>query len=318
MVCRLYKNNCRFGINQNSMSSKTKQLLQQYLKKLNNLEKAIQRKDETDSELLTFWKGVVRDSNGRWLEYYFEGYKYFQYGIQKIPDLHNSSNVSYLTTVINQQRDFIKGLINGNITDFMLWIISLHKKQIYTGHAIKVSSRQRFALIMHSRVVLGTVIPLAKKYQDPYRNTKTQVVYFPEIDKEGLPIDVWVNEKDVFHYYPKPKYYPQYLSVMEKTLQDILTISSKEELLVKIATYYQYAISTHMFENVNQSLFANQVNALLQVFGYKPINHGALDFVAMRFQPQNFVRYFIDEVKAGQRKYPLDIDKRYLRLSKLK
>lgn len=299
------------------INKKTLDLLQKYLTKLENIEESL-RKDVNSPELLTFWKGMVRDSDGRWLKYYFEGYKYFQFGIQQKPNLKNSNNVTYIKTSINQQRDFIEGLINQNITDFKSWLISLHKKQIYNGNDIKIATKKRFALIIHSRIVLDAVIPLASKYKDPYINKKTQFVCLSGIDKEGLPKDVWENENEVFHYYPEPRFLSQYLSVMEKTLQEIFTTPNVEELLSKIACYYQYAINTHMFENINQSLFANQVNALLQVFGYKPINHGILDFVAIRFQPQNFVRYFIDEVEVSQRQVSLITENRYLRLSKLK
>lgn len=299
------------------INKKTLDLLQKHLASLENIEQSLIQKDVNSPELLNFWKGLVRDSDGRWLKYYFEGYKYFQFGIQQKPNLKNSGNVTYIKTAINQQKDFIEGLINQNATDFKSWLISLHKKQIYKGHDIKTATKRRFALIIHSRIVLDAVIPLANKYKDPYVNKKIQFVYFPEISKEGLPKDVWENENEVFHYYPDPIFLFQYLTVMEKMLQETLTAPNAEKLLSKIALYYQYAINTHMFENINQSLFANQANALLQVFGYKPINHGILDFVAMRFQPANFVKYFIDEVEISQQQESLITENRYLRLSKL-
>ena len=124
-------------------------------------------------------------------------------------------------------------------------------------------------------------------------------MYLPEIEQNGLPKDVWQNDAVVYHHYPNPKYIHQYLSMLKKILQKITgyTDCSGNILLSSIALYYQYAINTHLFENINQSLFANQMNALLQLFGYNPIEHGILDFVAMRLQPENFVTYFIDEVK---------------------
>jgi len=306
------------------INSKTLDLLKKHLINLGNIEPSLARKDANNPELLKLWKGLVRDSGGRWLKYYFEGYKYFQYGIQPKPNLENSNNVVYIKTAIDQQRNFIQGLINQDIEDFRTWLISLHKKQIYNGNDIKTAAKKRFALIIHSKIVLDAVIPLAKRYHDPYANKGTQFVYLPKIAKKGLPKDVWDNEKEVFHYYSDPSFLPQYLSIMEEILQQIITTSHVgKELLSKIALYYQYAINTHMFEHINQSLFANQTNALLQVFGYEPINHGILDFVAMRLQPANFVKYFIDEVKSRQKPKKLisrsnKDENRYLRLSNIK
>jgi len=84
----------------------------------------------------------------------------------------------------------------------------------------------------------------------------------------------------------------------EKLEQFILKIDRQVDgkTLEIIASYYQYGINMHMFENVNQSLFTNQANAMLKLLGLKPIEHGILDFVAMRLQPKNFLNYFIDEV----------------------
>ncbi len=301
------------------INKKTLNLLKKHLTNLWRIEHLLVWKDVNNAKLRRFWKGLVRDSSGRWLKYYFEGYKYFQYGIQSKPNLVNSNDVIYVKTAIDQQRNFIQGLINQDIKDFKVWLISLHKKQIYNGNDIKIAVRRRFALIIHSRVVLDAVIPLAVKYHDPYINKRIQFVYLPKIAKKGLPKDVWYNEKEVFHYYPDPRFLPQYLSMIEEILQQIITMPYVgKELLSKIALYYQYAINTHMFENINQSLFANQMNALLQVFGFEPINHGILDFVAMRLQPVNFVKYFIDEVEVGKRQNNLTSENRYLKLSKIR
>lgn len=296
-----------------------KNLLKQYLTELKEIEHALTRKDTKNQKLLNFWKGLVRDSEGKWLKYYFEGYKYFQYGIQTKPDLTKPSDISLIKAANRQNKAFAQGIINQSYLNFKSWLIKLHKKQIYNGQEIKIATKKRFALIIHSRIVLDAVIPLASKYNDPYINTGLQRVYLPKIAKEGLPMDIWQSKNEVSHYYPDPKFIDQYLKAMKELLQEIMTNpdNSQEALLSKIALYYQYGINTHMFENINQSLFANQVNVLLQVFGYKPINHGILDFVALRFQPVNFIKYFADEVTREENM--LDkLDKRYLRLSQFK
>ena len=301
-------------------------LAKAYLADLEKIEQSFIKKEFNNKRMLRFWGGLVRDSNGKWLKYYFEGYKYFQYGIQLKPDLTNKNDIYLINASIKQIRAFIQGLINQDFKDYKTWLKTLHRKQIYNKNEIGTITRRRFALIIHSRIVLNAVIPLTVKYHDPYTNKGVQIIYLPKVDKEGLPKDIWENEKEVFHYYPDPKFLNQYLEVMQEKLQDIITSNSEisdHKLLSSIASYYQYGINTHMFENINQSLFANQMNALLQVFGYNPINHGILDFVAMRLQPVNFVKYFINEVKAGQKQKKLSLqlsniqENRYLKLSKL-
>lgn len=301
-----------------------KKLYKQYLTDLNEIENAFIGKDVKNQKLLNFWKGLVRDSEGKWLKYYFEGYKYFQYGNQPKPDLIKPSDISLIKAAIRQNKAFAQGIVNQSYLNFKPWLIKLHKKQIYNGQQVKIATKKRFALIIHSRIVLDAIIPLAIKYNDPYINRNTQKVCLPQIDNEGFPVDIWQNKNEVSHYYPDPKFIDQYLKAMKELLQAIVANSdiSQEDLLSKIALYYQYAINTHMFENINQSLFANQVNVLLQVFGYKPINHGILDFVALRFQPVNFIKYFVDEVietKNNRLKSTLSReDERYLELSQLK
>lgn len=143
---------------------------------------------------------------------------------------------------------------------------------------------------------------MAQKYNDPYINKGTQVVHLPKIDLKGCPMDKWKNNQ-VIHYYPDPKYFDQYLQIMKSKLEQfVLRINHKvdKKTLGIIANYYQYGINMHMFEDINQSLFANQANAMLKLLGLRPIEHGIIDFVAMRLQPENFSKYFIDEVSHFQ------------------
>lgn len=271
--------------------------LNQYLKGLRRIEQSLVRKD-TNPQFLEFWRGLVRDSDGRWLKYHYEGIKYFRFGQQAKPDLTSREEVSYIRASIRQNRAFLLGLRNESFSNFKAWLIKLQREQVYSGIEGKLLRNIRVSQGEHSRIVVDAVLPLAAKYHDPYTNKGTQIVYLPNIDQKGLPMDKWINEKEVIHYYPDPKFLNQYLQVMKENLEEITSISNTSDkgLLSKIALYYQYGINTHMFENINQSLFANQMNTLLQVFGFKPINHGILDFAAMRLQPDNFVRYFIDSV----------------------
>lgn len=272
--------------------------LNKYLNGLKKIEQSLRKKDDTNLQMLEFWKGLVRDSDGRWLKYHFEGIKYFQYGKQSQVDLTNKIHLSLIKAAISQNKAFISGLRSKSFNNFRTWLIKLHQKQIYNKIEGKILASKRVSQGEHSRIVVDTIILLAAKYHDPYINKGTQIVHLPMIDQKGLPMDVWQNKQEVFHYYPEPEFLDQYLQVMKEILEEIITNSdmTDKELLSKIASYYQYGINTHMFENINQSLFANQMNALLQLFGFKPISHGILDFAAMRLQPENFIKYFIDEV----------------------
>lgn len=272
-------------------------LLNQYLERLEKIEKSLIKK-EVNNQLLEFWKGLVRDSEGRWLKYHTEGIKYFQYGKQSQPDLTSNVHLLLIKAATAQNKAFIHGLMDYSFKNYKKWIIELHQRQTYTKDKPQLLSKIRISQGEHSRIAVDAVVPLARKYNDPYINQGTQILYLPKIDKQALPVDKWQNEKQVFHYYPDPRFLDQYFQVMKEILTEIVTdlSSPSKKSLVKVALYYQYAINPHMFENINQSLFANQMNALLQVFGFRPINHGILDFVAMRLQPDNFIRYFIDEV----------------------
>ncbi len=65
-------------------------------------------------------------------------------------------------------------------------------------------------------------------------------------------------------------------------------------ILGKIAEHYQYAANARPFEQINNSLFMNEVNTLLKKAGMKSIPHGMLDHAAQRLQPETFKRYFVD------------------------
>lgn len=246
------------------------------------------------------WRGLVRDASGRWLKYYKDGMKYFKYGKQSKPDLTDMEQFRLIKTSVDHEKAFLSGLKNKSFTDIKSWLIKLHKIQAYKGKGGKILTARRVSRGEHSKIVKNAILPLAKKYADPYKNTGTQTLYLSNISAENLPRDEWKNSNRLMHYYPDPAFLDHYLQIMVKTLVEFMekiNYADKRELLVLIARYYQYAINMHMFENVNQSLFCNQANSMLKLIGLKPIEHGVLDFAAMRLQPNNFTEYFIDEVK---------------------
>lgn len=273
---------------------------QKYFARLKRIERLVSKKDFHNPEVLEFWKGLVRDPNGRWINYHSKGIKYFQYGKQSRPDLNSKIQLALVKSSIKHEKAFLYGLKYKSLKNLKEWLTKLHKKQIYTGNGGQILSKRRISMGEHSQIAKASILTLARKYDDPYTNTGTQTVYLPRIDPKGYPMDKWENKSKVIHYYPDPKYFDQYLEIMKNMLKRFILKTegaADKEILVIIANYYQYAINMHLFEDINQSLFANQVNAMLKQIGLRPIGHGILDFVAMRLQPKNFAKYFIDEVK---------------------
>lgn len=278
---------------------------QKYLAKLERIEKYITKKDYPNPEFIEFWQGLVRDPYGRWIKYYLKGIKYFKYGKQSKPNLNSKIQLDLIVSSIRHEKAFLDGLLDKNFKNLKEWLILLHKKQAYIGKDGQILIRKRISVGEHSPIVKGSILALAKKYHDPYTNKGTQTLHLSAISPKGLPVDIWDKSK-VIHYYPGLKYFDQYLQKMENLLEKFLykiSFAPSEELLEILAFYYQYSINMHIFENVNQSLFTNQINALLGLMELKPIEHGILDFVAMRLQPENFVKYFNDQVKGVNKSF---------------
>ncbi len=261
---------------------------------------ALKKDDSQNLDLREFWKGVVRDPEGRWTKYCAQGIKYFKYGKQSRPNLTTKEDFNFIIAAIKQEKAFLKGLQNKSFRNYKHWLITLHKKQAYKGHGGRILPKRRISMGEHSKIVKDAVLPLAKKYSDPYTNSGLQVLRLAGIGRNGRPMDEWKNKNEVIHYYPDPDYFDDYLQIMKKKLQEFTYESTKPfsmNILILIANYFQYGVNTHLFEDINQSLFANQANAMLKYLGLKPVEQGILDFTAMRLQPKNFARYFIDEVK---------------------
>lgn len=276
-----------------------------YFAKSKRLKKLIEEKNFHNPGFLEFWKGLVRDSTGRWFTYYLKGIKYFKYGKQSKPNLNDKLQLTLVKSSIKHEQAFLSGLQKESFKNLKQWLIQLHHKQSYFDTKGQVLFKRRISQGEHSQVVVGSILSLAQKYNDPYINKRAQVVCLPGIDPSGCPIDKWGNNQ-VVHYYPDPKYFDQYLKIMKSKLEQfVLKADHKidKKILKIIANYYQYGINMHMFETVNQSLFINEANAMLKLLGLRPIEHGIIDFVAMRLQPENFAKYFIDQVKRANKSF---------------
>lgn len=100
------------------------------------------------------------------------------------------------------------------------------------------------------------------------------------------------------HEYPKlPFYDPMggrrlYFERSKALMTKILNESNTDLKLDLIATYYHVAINGHFFVAGNNSILMSQVNVLLQGIGYRPINHGAIAYLALLLNSKQFNQFF--------------------------
>ena len=146
---------------------------------------------------------------------------------------------------------------------------------------------------------------IAKQYGDSYRVTKGESrVKLDGIPKKYQPKDTynkqaaedWAKHS---HYYPDGAGMGYYYKEMHRTSKEALNLinkgASEQKILAKIAEHYQYAANARPYGQINNSLFMNEINTLLQKAGMKTMPHGNLDQISMHLQPEAFQRYFIDQ-----------------------
>ena len=151
--------------------------------------------------------------------------------------------------------------------------------------------------MVSNRVKEGQIIEeIAIKYGDPYSTKGSSQVKLPGISDAAQPRNIGTQ-----HFYPDGKYLDEYFKQMHRTAKEALELIEKgapqDKILAKLAEHYQYAANARPFGQINNSLFMNEINTLLQKAGMKTIPHGMLDHAAQRLQPEAFKKYFIDEYK---------------------
>ena len=139
---------------------------------------------------------------------------------------------------------------------------------------------------------------IAKKYGDSFRVKGNSSVDLPGIPSENLPMNIY-SEGKFYHYYPKGgdalrPYYQQMHRTAEEAVALINQQAPEREILEKLAEHYQYAANARPYGQINNSLFMNEINTLLQKAGLRPMPHGELDIAAMHLQPSAFKQYFVD------------------------
>ncbi|MCM1003264.1 MAG: FHA domain-containing protein [Candidatus Gastranaerophilales bacterium] len=148
-----------------------------------------------------------------------------------------------------------------------------------------------------NRIEMGyQVEDIARQYGDSYNTGGTSKVKLAGIPDDARPVNIGTQ-----HIYPDGQYMDAYFKQMQRTAKEALDLiekgASQDKILAKLAEHYQYAANARPFGQINNSLFMNELNTLLQKAGMKPMPHGVLDHVAQRLQPESFKKYFIDEYK---------------------
>ncbi|MBP3925387.1 LysM peptidoglycan-binding domain-containing protein [bacterium] len=171
------------------------------------------------------------------------------------------------------------------------------------GNATPINTRRNSALEMEK---------IAKQYGDPYRLSKEyHKVKLKNIPEEGLPMDNIPREMvdgkwrygEGSHAYPDGTHLTSYYEQMHRTSKEAIALiesgtASEKQILEKLAEHYQYAANARPYDQINNSLFMNELNTLLSKAGMKNIPNGNLDFAAMHLQPETFQKYFIDQYHA--------------------
>lgn len=141
---------------------------------------------------------------------------------------------------------------------------------------------------------------IAQKYGDEYSSTSISSPKLKGISDDALPVNMFTQ-----HKYPDSKHLDQYFQQMYRTANEaeqmikrgIKTPAEKKAFLEKLAEHYQYAANARPFEQINNSLFMNEINTMLSKAGMATMPHGILDHAAQRLQPDTFKKYFIDQYK---------------------
>ncbi|NDG84388.1 MAG: hypothetical protein EBX52_05030 [Proteobacteria bacterium] len=152
---------------------------------------------------------------------------------------------------------------------------------------------------------------------NPKSRRTEAVIYFNKIAKDlgigpmtegALPIrdleetDWPSNSPAGVHRYPEPGAVQAYINLASEYLYRIRALIQKGDLdsaRALIGHYYHVLVNAHPYENVNNSLFANQMIYLLKLTGHPGVAHGDLDHLLMRMTSEQ-VEVFWPKVLQGR------------------
>jgi hypothetical protein len=155
---------------------------------------------------------------------------------------------------------------------------------------------------------------IAKILNDDFRLDKSDkgILELSKIpDPAKKPLNVQYR-----HIYPDSNSLDDYLKVMCEDLNSFLRLPqnpSLEKIVACAAEFYRYAANARPFKQINNSLFMNMFNTMLQFYGYRGISHEIHDHVAHRLQKaDNFNKWMLQKVMDAQKKYKnLKLSKKY-------
>lgn len=160
-----------------------------------------------------------------------------------------------------------------------------------------------------------SVEQIAERYNDPLHEilklgnvNKTSRVKLKGIPEKYQPKDTWeFDEFDGFimdsahytgHSYAPAEALEVYHKEMYRTAKEAISRikngESEDRILEILAEHFQYAANARPYNQINNSLYMNEINTLLQRAGMKVMSHSNLDIVAQRLKPETFKKYFID------------------------
>jgi len=100
------------------------------------------------------------------------------------------------------------------------------------------------------------------------------------------------------HLYPNATSHDAYLDAAARRLETIRTMNPNKPAFVnELADYFHTMANARVFGQVNNSLWMDQVNALLRTMGHPGIPHGNLDFVALAVDHETFRAVFLRAVR---------------------
>lgn len=250
-------------------------------------------------------RGMVRDFEGRWIKYVdvkssITGMRYF-HGKQDMTwymeQLALSKNMDYIDAnlrcwdFLDKNIDRIKSI--KQYDEYIEWLGDCHQTFLYRDtESSGIHNNYMKPSSNHTKIIWGDVMNLAEKYNDPYPD-KVSGPTWKEIPVDGWPSDLIISKERVDHYYPYPKYFPDYLRLSLGEFNELL---DGEFSLERLAKFYQITLNMHLYDIINNSMLMSIVNYILDKKGIPQVEHGILDFVAYRLQPDNFAKYFSDEV----------------------
>ena len=108
----------------------------------------------------------------------------------------------------------------------------------------------------------------------------------------GISSDAQPMNVNGAHFYPGGSRLPEYFAQMQRVISEFMLLEpGKADPIVvidKIAEFYQYASNARPFTQINNSVFMNMANAMLEMHGLAGIPHGILDHIAQRIEPEKF------------------------------